>query len=493
MKIFEKIDNQKKILKILSNLNNNFSTINAKDIPTEIYYIYQINIFLSYIKKNFNKIEKLSNEFALIYENNYFAINNLGNFYKNINKFNKAIFYYKKAVLIKKNLNPFFSKTSIIIKEIEKIIRIKKNNHHFDKLKVLINDLIIEIQTMQLVTFSRPYFSAGFSSLNFLSTNLIKYSSNNFTKKNLLLISSFLEKNLLNTKLITANYDNVFYNLGFCYQSLKNYDVAISFYKLANIYDASIRYNYKILECLYLKKDKKNFSIFAKKFNFNKNFDFNSFAICNYASNQLSIPNPYSFCNDPINFVSKFELLKEKKIDRIFLSKLAKDIIIKTKKVDTPVVKGFKSMGNLYDIKSTSVKKLKKIIFSHINIYKNNFPQRNSILIKNWPKNFNINAWYIRLKKSGEVLSHIHDGWLSGVFYIKKSIKISSSFSNAGELEVSNQYSDLKEFKKNSSKKIITVNEGDLILFPSSLPHRVIPYQSSDERLSVAFDMKPLF
>ena len=494
MKMSKKNFSQNFLLKKLLNLNNNtFSKVDLKKIINETYYALQINLFLCHRKKNLNEIEKLSKIFFSSYKQNYFAINNLGNFYKNKKKFNKAIFYYKKAILIKRNLNPFFLKVSNIIKKIEKIVKKSIKIDHIIKLGFLIDDLIIDIQCHKLVTFSRPYFSSGFSNLNFLSTNLIKYSSNNFkNKKDFLAVSSFLKKNLLKTKLITADYDNAFYNLGFCYQSVKKYNTAIKFYKLANAHDIKNRYNYKILECLYLNKDKKNFLNFAHKFNRSKNFDFNSFAICNYASDQLAIPNPYSFCTAPIENVSKFELLKNKKIDKIFLSKLRKDILFETKKVDTPVVRGFKSMGNLYDIESDSVKKLKKIILSHINIYKDKFHQKNSILIKKWPNFFYINAWYIRLKRSGEVLSHIHDGWLSGVFYVTKPIKTHSSLSNAGELEVNYRYSNLKEFKKNNFKKIIRVNQGDLLLFPSSLPHRVIPYRALDERLSIAFDMKPL-
>ena len=85
------------------------------------------------------------------------------------------------------------------------------------------------------------------------------------------------------------------------------------------------------------------------------------------------------------------------------------------------------------------------------------------------------------------------DGWLSGVFYIKTSKKNKVLRSNAGELEVNYKFSNLKEFKRNNFKRVINVNDGDLLLFPSSLPHHVIPYEGKNERLSIAFDMKPLY
>ena len=39
---------------------------------------------------------------------------------------------------------------------------------------------------------------------------------------------------------------------------------------------------------------------------------------------------------------------------------------------------------------------------------------------KEFPSNYELNGWFISLKKNGEVTSHIHEGWLSGVFYLKK-------------------------------------------------------------------------
>tara|TARA_B100000795_G_scaffold176538_1_gene133413 strand:+ start:206 stop:1696 length:1491 start_codon:yes stop_codon:yes gene_type:complete len=495
MSIITKLNNQKKILEILLNLkkNNNITLIKKKlnYLDFENQYIYQILIFLHSEKKKLGKVEELSKQYLLKFKQNYFVLNNLGNFYKRKKNFKEAIVYYKKAIKIKNNLKPCSLKIKFLIKKIEKLNKIK-NNKLLNELKTLVNDLIINSYMYQLVTYPRPYFSDGFSNYHFLSSNLIKYLSKSFNNLNLLKIYSFLKKFLSTNRLSVADYDNAFYNLGICYQHIKRYKHAIKFYKLANDYEKTNRYYSKILECLYLKKDKKNFTSMGKNLNNIKKVDFNSLAICNYASDQLSIRNPYSLCERPIEKVLKLELKKKKIINQDFLYKLEKDIIFGTNKVNTPVVIGFKSMGNLFDVKLPSIEKLKKIILLNINDYKNNFKNRNSLLIKKWPKKFYINAWYIKLKKGGEVLPHIHDGWLSGVFYIKTSAKSKLSHTNSGQLEVNYKFSNLKEFKKNIFKKVIPVNDGDLLLFPSSLPHHVIPYKGIDERLSIAFDMKPL-
>ena len=51
---------------------------------------------------------------------------------------------------------------------------------------------------------------------------------------------------------------------------------------------------------------------------------------------------------------------------------------------------------------------------------------------------------------------------------------------------------NLPLFKKKQKRKTLRIKPGDLLLFPSSLPHRVIPFDMNKERLSIAFDMKPI-
>ena len=45
--------------------------------------------------------------------------------------------------------------------------------------------------------------------------------------------------------------------------------------------------------------------------------------------------------------------------------------------------------------------------------------------------------------------------------------------------------------KEINTKKIIDVVTGSLVLFPGSLTHYTIPFESKDERIVLAFDAKP--
>lgn len=467
-----------------SSTHNNFNKI--KKLKIEKEYFYQIAI--SNCRNNKQEILYYK-KFLKEYPNNFFVLNNFGNFYRSTGNVAKALNYYLRSKKKYKKIDKLKTKSDNLKKKIESVIKNKNSitNDFFSIQNEMIH-LIIECQMLTLISKSRPHFAENFLKLKELILIMKKYLNIKLTKRTLL---KFCKVLCFFKNLPSADYDNVFYNIGFCYQQIKKYNLAIKNYKLANKFENSNKYTYKILECLYLRKDKKNIIKLTKKM-YKKKVDFNLLAVANHVSRQLNIKNFYPFCKNPIDNLVKFKLIDEKIVSYDFLKKVEKDISYKRKHVNTPKVLGFKSLGNLYELNTNSLNKCKKIILDCIKNYKKNFNDLNSILIKKWPKKFTINAWYIKLKKGGEVLPHIHDGWLSGVFYIKKKKKsIKQKLSNEGELEVSNKFMDLKEFIK-SSKKTIYVNTGDLVLFPSSLPHRVIPYNSNYERLSIAFDMKPV-
>ena len=99
----------------------------------------------------------------------------------------------------------------------------------------------------------------------------------------------------------------------------------------------------------------------------------------------------------------------------------------------------------------------------------------------------NISCWYVILKQQGYQNPHIHpDGWLSGVVYLKVLPDLEK---NEGAIEFSlngEHYSD-----PNSPKIIYQPKIGDIVLFPSSLYHRTIPFFTNTDRISIAFDLIP--
>ena len=69
-------------------------------------------------------------------------------------------------------------------------------------------------------------------------------------------------------------------------------------------------------------------------------------------------------------------------------------------------------------------------------------------------------------------------------------LKVVPSFKkNEGAIEFSlngSQYYDAK-----SPKVVYSPKAGDIVLFPSSLHHRTIPFSTDTDRISIAFDLIP--
>ena len=108
--------------------------------------------------------------------------------------------------------------------------------------------------------------------------------------------------------------------------------------------------------------------------------------------------------------------------------------------------------------------------------------------IKKWPHKYKFGAWYVKLLPQGHQKPHIHPaGWLSGVFYIKVP-RPRNKYEGSIKFLLSGY--DLPE-DRNLPNLIHSPNDFDLVLFPSSLIHQTIPFNSQDRRHSIAFDLIP--
>jgi hypothetical protein len=61
-----------------------------------------------------------------------------------------------------------------------------------------------------------------------------------------------------------------------------------------------------------------------------------------------------------------------------------------------------------------------------------------------------------------------------------------------GSIEFSTDGDEYPREHENFPSKVIDPSVGDIVLFPSSLFHRTIPFSSDEDRVCVAFDLKPL-
>ena len=120
--------------------------------------------------------------------------------------------------------------------------------------------------------------------------------------------------------------------------------------------------------------------------------------------------------------------------------------------------------------------------------YRGLFEGDGSQLIKNWPNDFELSAWYAIQGRGGHQGPHIHaNGWVSGVLYLET---IHEPVQNEGAIEFSTYGYD-HSIHRDCPRTQHQPRDGDIILFPSSLFHQTIPIQSDQSRRVIAFDLRP--
>ena len=196
------------------------------------------------------------------------------------------------------------------------------------------------------------------------------------------------------------------------------------------------------------------------------------------------------FCKNPIDFISHSNLSTHLKNPNSFINELIKEL--KTIEIvweDKTTFNGFHSIHgvNIFENAHEKISNLKSIIINEVNSYYTKFKNEDCSYIKKWPTWNNIAGWYIVLNQKGYQSAHIHpSAWLSGVIYLKVVPHLGK---NEGTIEFSLNgwgYSD-----PNSLKVIHQPKEGDIVLFPSSLHHKTIPFSADANRIVISFDLMP--
>jgi hypothetical protein len=109
--------------------------------------------------------------------------------------------------------------------------------------------------------------------------------------------------------------------------------------------------------------------------------------------------------------------------------------------------------------------------------------------IRLMPERLSLSGWVVRLQKGGYQDEHIHPGgWLSGVFYVQVP---EFRDEEEGAIEFGLWGYDYPILDKNYPRERYPPKNGNIVLFPSSLFHRTIPFYSDEERMCVAFDIVP--
>ena len=191
----------------------------------------------------------------------------------------------------------------------------------------------------------------------------------------------------------------------------------------------------------------------------------------------------------PSNEIESVSVKFRESTDETDASKKISEKLESSWQIKNIVKNGYQSTGNLLDKPFLEITVLKKKIEKQISIYRKNYKNSDDYYISRWPTKSKLIGWYIKLKKQGQLKSHMHPtGWLSGVFYLRvpKPLK-----KNEGSINLFLQGFDYP-YDEKLPNLYYAPKPFDLILYPSSLFHFTVPFTSNEERHCIAFDVTPI-
>ena len=421
-------------------------------------YLYNnlgmVNFSMKYLKESLSYFEKA----IKMNPNNENYFNNIGMVYKMSGDLKKAKSSYEQSIKI----NPNYTNAHCNLGEVfEKIGENKKSIKSFQR--------AIELD---------PNFTAALNNLAVVLNRIGEYKKAIY--------------NCEKTLKINPNFLPALQTLGTIYLKKDEKQKALSCYERAiKINPYSINNQRYWLDLLYTTKKQ---SIFQDGLNYLLNLGVVNAVIGSYISRsearyQIRKPNP--FCKYPINYVLKTNLTEVCNFKDIYINGM--ENILKKKDISTRetilIKNGSQTDGNLFSQNNNYLDTIKYNINLEIEKYRSHFKDSNEGFLKNWPSDWYLYGWFVRLNSGGSLSAHMHErGWLSGSIYLNVPPKIKT---DSGNLVVRINKEEEKLNENLNLKKTINVVTGSLCLFPSSLLHYTIPFTSKEERLVLAFDVVP--
>jgi len=298
-------------------------------------------------------------------------------------------------------------------------------------------------------------------------------------------------KSYLDTLAINADHPGANYNMGEFLYLAQRFDEAVDYFERAQLDDWESRSLY----CLYKAE---RFDDFKAKLDAivrthkKHNAPFLATLSTHYATN-FGTEDAYNFCKNGFDFVYQNSIKELAEPNSQFLADLLNDINNTAIEVRAQgmIINGKQSAGNLFKRPEASFRKLGELVKQEFINYKNRFAGADCELIKSFPNELEFtSSWYVRLRRAGYVDRHIHEvGWISGAVYLV--LPKDKKDPTEGCFEYGLHGDNYPQKHDNFPVGIATPNVGDIVLFPSSLFHRTIPFNSNEERICIAFDLKP--
>ena len=437
-------------------------------------------------KNNLQAAEKLYKETLKINPNHVDANNNLGIILLRSGKFQKAISCFEKAIKINPNHANAHNNFGVAFRQLgehqkakscyEKAIKIQPNyasaHNNLGEVFRQLGELQKAKSCHQKAIEINPNNAESHNNLGFIFNELEELQK----------AKSCYEKAIE----IQPNHASAHNNLGNIFRKFKEFQKAANYF----VRSATVFGNAQFLECTYFSNGVENYNKLLNTFVEKDPTNLRIASLAAYVSTKENIKNVYPFCKKPLNYFFSINLRDEFESSDQFYQRLLKisEKLESSWQIKNIVKNGYQSTGNLLDKPFLEITVLKTKIEKQISIYRKNYKNSDDYYITRWPNESELTGWYIKLKKQGQLKSHIHEtGWLSGVFYLRVPKPLRK---NEGSINLSLQGFDYP-YDEKLPNLYYAPKPFDLILYPSSLFHFTVPFTSNEERHCIAFDVTP--
>lgn len=150
--------------------------------------------------------------------------------------------------------------------------------------------------------------------------------------------------------------------------------------------------------------------------------------------------------------------------------------------------------GNLLDVPTDSIGVVERELRGAIDRFRESLQaDPEHPFLSRIPERYRLNLWATLVPEQGEISSHIHEqSWLSGAYYVSLPEAMEADAAeNAGWIEFGRPSAELPSVP-DGALRCIQPREGLLLLFPSYLYHRTLPFRGAGERISMSFDLVPM-
>ena len=455
-----------------------------------------------------NRLDEAEKDYKKVIElepNHVIAHNNLGVTHQRLGRLNEAIISYKKAIEFKSDFVDAYYNLGAIYKSINELKNAEASYKKAIELKPNNEDALYNLSNVLSLLDKIDEAEESFKKIIRLNPKLAKVHNN---LGNILLRldkideaeESFKKSIEINPGLIGAliNIGKILFKKGKFELSLKNFDACSKNKSLANKF-------YGEKAARQIMQDSRSHALISlyalgqideiyKRIEMNSELDKENLSVAafsSFISHKEKKETMHKFCNKPIDFIKISNLSSHLKNSDLFINELIEELHDNVKTRWEPngksTLKGFQSIGNLFKNNLVKLCSLKLIILDELKLYQSKFKDEMCTFIQKWPTKKDLFAWHVILKKQGYQTPHIHQsGWLSGVIYLKV---VPSLEKNEGAIEFSLNSESFND--ENSPKLIHQPKAGDIVLFPSSLHHRTIPFTTDMDRIIVSFDLGP--